>query len=276
MYISPVTLKRLERIQRVLDRLQPDAEPQAFVAPGSPLPRSSIIVFPGSFNPPTIAHIALLKQARRFSQQSQQDGQHTYLYAAISKRIVDKEKVERPLLVDRIDLLTQVLHRRVEDAGILLFNRGLYVEQTEAVRTSFPHVQRLIFLLGFDKIVQILDPHYYDDRDASLKTLFSMSELLVAPRGKDGEQELNALIHKPDNEQFARYIHPLPFNSHYRNISSTEVREGVAMAHQDVPREVREFIQKTRAYAKPIRMPDGSEYDYYGERMKELQRLLCQ
>ncbi|HCI80232.1 MAG TPA: hypothetical protein DHW02_11150, partial [Ktedonobacter sp.] len=240
----------------------------------SPLPRGHIIVFPGSFNPPTIAHIALLKQARRFSQQSQQNGQQTYLYAAISKRIVDKEKVERPLLVDRIDLLTQVLHRRVDDAGILLFNRGLYVEQAEAVHASFPRVRRLLFLLGFDKIVQILDPHYYDDRDASLKTLFSMSELLVASRGKDGEQELNALIHKPENEQFARYIHPLPFDMHYRNISSTKVREGVATTREDVPREVQEFIRKTRAYAKPIRMPDGSEYDYYGERMKMLERLL--
>lgn len=269
MYISPMTLKRLERIQRVLDKLQPDAEPQAFVVPGSPLPHGTVIVFPGSFNPPTIAHIALLKQAWRFSQQN---GQQAYLYAAISKHIVDKEKVERPLLVDRIDLLTQVLHRRVEDAGILLFNRGLYVEQAEAVHTSFPHVKRLLFLLGFDKIVQILDPHYYDDRDASLKTLFSMSELLVAPRGKDGEQELNTLIHKPENEQFARYIHPLPFDTHYRNISSTEVREGVA--REDVPREVQEFMRKTHAYAKPMCMPDGSEYDYYGERMKELERLL--
>ena len=274
MYISPMILKRLERIQRVLDKLQPDAEPQAFVAPGSPVPHANIIVFPGSFNPPTIAHIALLKQARRFSQQTQQNDHQTYLYAAISKHIVDKEKVERPLLVDRIDLLTQVLHRRVENAGILLFNRGLYVEQAEAVHASFPRVKRLLFLIGFDKIVQILDPHYYDDRNASLKTLFSMSELLVAPRGKDGEQELNVLIHKPENEQFAHYIHPLPFDNRYRNISSTEVREGVVGAREDVPREVQEFMRKTRAYAKPIRMPDGSEYDYYGERMKELKRLL--
>lgn len=274
MYISPITFKRLKRIQHVLDQLQPDAEPQAFVAPGSPMPQRSIIVFAGSFNPPTIAHIALLKQARRYSQKTQHDRQPIQVYAAISKHIVDKEKVERPLLVDRIALLTEVLHRRVPNAGILLFNRGLYVEQAQAVCASFPRVTRLFFLIGFDKIVQILDPRYYDDRDASLKQLFSMAELLVAPRGNDGEQELNALIHKPENEQFARYIHSLPFDQHYRNISSTEIREGGASVQKDVPREVQEFIRKTHAYAKPIRLSDGSEYDYYGERMKELERLL--
>lgn len=38
--------------------------------------------------------------------------------------------------------------------------------------------------------------------------------------------------------------------------------------------EVRRFMQKTRAYAPPLRLPDGSEIDYYGERVKILETLL--
>jgi hypothetical protein len=37
---------------------------------------------------------------------------------------------------------------------------------------------------------------------------------------------------------------------------------------------VRRFIRETHAYDQPVRMPDGSQVDYYGERMKALDRLV--
>jgi hypothetical protein len=187
---------------------------------------------------------------------------------------VDKESVERPLLVERIELLTRVLRNRVVGAGILLFNRGLYVEQAEAIYTTFPSVTRLLFLLGFDKIVQIFDPHYYQDRDASLRTLFSMAELLVAPRGNDGEQELQALLHTPENRVFAQYVHSLPFDSQYRTISSSEVRAGATGSRQAIPDEVRKFMRATHAYDSPVRLPDGRVHDEYAEHMNALEALL--
>src|SRR5437660_2966992 len=156
---SPSTIQRLRSVQRLLDQLDPEAPPQALILPGSPIPKGNIIVFPGSFNPPTNAHLAMLKQARRFGRQH--GGMS--VYAALSKRTTDKEDVERPLLVDRILLLETVLRQHLPHTGVLLFNRGLYVEQALAVRSSFPDVTRLLFLIGFDKIVQIFDPHYYKD-----------------------------------------------------------------------------------------------------------------
>ena len=268
MYLSTHTIQRLQRTQTLLDQLNPDTEPQALLVPGSPPPHASIIVFPGSFNPPTNAHIALLKQAALFAHAYEP----AYLYAAISKRTVDKEKVERPTLLDRINLLDIVLHRRLRNTGIILFNRGLYVEQAQALRTSFPRVRRIFFLLGFDKIVQIFDPHYYEDRDASLVALFKLAELLVAPRGNDGEKELESLLHSPENERFAQYVHALPFGVQYRDISSTRIRQGNA-AH-DVPHEVQQFMRETHAYKPPFQRPDGTTVDYYAEHMREINKLL--
>ncbi len=256
----------------MLDQLQPEAEPKAFIVPGSPQPRDGMIVFPGSFNPPTIAHIALLKQAQQFARQHEPMS----LYAAFSKHTVDKEAVERPLLLDRIMLLDLVLRRRLPHTGIILFNRGLYVEEAEAIRRSFPRVKRILFLLGFDKIVQILDPRYYQDRDAALVELFRLAELLVAPRGNDGEKERSDLLHQAQNERFAHYIHPLPFNATYRNVSSTDVRKGIAGSDRDVPQEVRRFMNETRAYAPPLQRRDGSVVDYYGQRMQYLRHILRQ
>jgi nicotinic acid mononucleotide adenylyltransferase len=269
-YFSTRTIQRLRRIQSLLDQLQPGAEPRAFIVPGSPQPRDGMIVFPGSFNPPTIAHIALLKQAQQFARQHEPMS----LYAAFSKHTVDKEAVERPLLLDRIILLDLLLRRRLPHTGIILFNRGLYVEEAEAIRRSFPRVKRILFLLGFDKIVQILDPRYYQDRDAALVELFHLAELLVAPRGNDGEKELSDLLHQAQNERFAHYIHPLPFNGAYRNVSSTDVRKGIAGSDRDVPQEVRRFMHETRAYAPPLQRRDGSVVDYYGQRMQYLQQIL--
>lgn len=270
MHLSADTIQRLQRIQAVLDQLNPDTEPQALLVPGSAQPRTTIIVFPGSFNPPTNAHIALLQQARLFARTHGA----TSLYAAISKRIIDKEKVERPTLLDRIDLLDTVLHRYLQDTGIMLFNRGLYVEQAQAVRASFPQVKHLYFLLGFDKIVQIFDPHYYKDRDASLVALFNIAELLVAPRGNDGEKELNELLHRPENARFAYFVYPLTLDVQYRNVSSTQIRQGDASALREVPQEVQQFIRETHAYQPPFRKPDGTVVDYYAERVHKMHKIM--
>ncbi len=273
IYFSPPTLRRFMRVQALLDQLQPEAESRAFVVPSSPPPHRGVIVFPGSFNPPTTAHIALLKQSREFARRQQGPLQ---LYAAFSKHTVDKESVERPLLLDRVMLLERVLQNRLPRVGIMLFNRGLYVEQAEAVRRSFPRVRRILFLIGFDKIMQILDPRYYDDRDAALVELFRLAEILVAPRGNDGEKELAELLQQPQNERFAGYVHPLPFNPIYRNVSSTHVRQQAVGVDTEVPREVRQFMRETRAYAPPLQRHDGSTVDYYGLRVQRLEQLLRQ
>jgi nicotinic acid mononucleotide adenylyltransferase len=264
MYISPHMLPHLKKVQDLLNQLHPQAASQALIVPGSAPPRGNIIVFPGSFNPPTIAHLALLKQAQRFARQ--QSDQPLHLYAAFSKRTVDKEGVERPLLLDRILLLQTLLRKRLPHVGILLFNRGLYVEQAEAIRASFPRVRRIFFLMGFDKVEQILDPRYYEERDAALQALFRQAELMVAPRGQGQGQSLRELLDRPENRRFARFIHALPFDPLYRDISSTRIRQNSTAYTRDVPQEVRQFMRETRAYASPVRRADGSMVDVYAAR----------
>lgn len=277
-HFSRRTIQRFQQVQGLLDQLHPEEQPEALIVPKSPVPHGEIIVFPGSFNPPTTAHLALLKQAWQTALQwgegSHNSKRAVQLFAAMSKLTVDKEHVERPLMLDRVILLDHLLKRRLPHTGVMLFNRGLYVEQAEAVQRCFPQVKQLYFLIGYDKIVQILDPHYDVDRDASLRDLFARAELLVGPRADFGPQALTELLQKPENQPFAQYIHPLPFSNAYRNISSTHIRQHPGASTHDVPHEVQRFIRKTRAYAPPMRLADGTEVDYYGERAKILQALL--
>lgn len=288
MYLSRYTLRHFKHIQRQLDQLQPHAPAQALLVPGSPQqPRANIIVFTGAFNPPTTAHLALLKQGQQYAHQQiyqyhAQDGRSNSskslnsfcLYAAFSKVTVNKEQLERPLLLDRVMLLQQILRRHLPHAGLLLFNRGLYVEQAQAIRRSFPGVKRIYFLMGYDKIVQIFDPRYYQDRDAELEALFQEAQMLVAPRGDDDDAALRRLLEQSENKRFARYVQAIPFNPLYRNISSTSIREGNHAYDSAIPHEVRLFMRETRAYSLPIHKKDGTEVDYYKERVLLLDRLM--
>jgi len=124
--------------------------------------------------------------------------------------------------------------------------------------------------VGFDKIVQILDPRYYTEREAALRELFGLAQLLVTPRGNDGEQELAELLAQPENRPFARSIHPLSLEARYRYISSTQARQGEQA--NIIPPQARDFIWRTHPYATPL--DAGSEIDLYAERTQALQRLL--
>jgi nicotinamide-nucleotide adenylyltransferase len=267
---SSYTVQRFKRIQVLLDQLDPQAPSQALVVPGSPLPEGKIIVFPGSFNPPTIAHLALLKQAWQFARAHDP----MQVYAALSTHITDKERVQRPLLLDRIALLETVLRKHVRHTGILLFNRGLYVEQAEAIHSTFPQVSGLYFLIGFDKIVQIFDPRYYMDRDQALHELFALADFLVAPRAEAGPEQLRMLLDRTENRQYAGHVHALPLSPTYRYISSTSIRQGVSAHEQETPSEVRRFIRQTHVYDPPLKLQDGTKTDQYGERMRDIESAL--
>ena len=254
----------------LLDQLGPQAPSQALLVPGSPVPEGKIIVFPGSFNPPTLAHLALLKQAWQFARVHGP----MLVYAALSTHITDKERVQRPLLLDRIALLETVLRNHVRHTGIMLFNRGLYVEQAAAVHSAFPQVSDLYFLVGFDKILQIFDPHYYKDRDQALHELFKLADFLVAPRGESGPEELDILLGRPENRQYAAHVHALPLSATYRYISSTNIRQVLSAHEQEVPSEVRRFIHETHVYEPPVELQDGTKIDQYGERMLAIESAL--
>ena len=259
------TLRVYQRTRNVLSRLDPESAPHTLVVPGSAQPRGNMVAFPGSFNPPTSAHLAMLRQARTFARR---EGGCWQVYAALSKYSVDKEAVERMTLLDRVVLLERVLKDQRLPAGIMLLNRGLYVDQARGIRAAFPRVDRLLFLVGFDKIVQILDPRYYTARDVALRELFGLAHLLVAPRGADGKRELAELLAQPENRPFASCIRLLPLDERYRNVSSSHARQQIQV--REIPVEARDFIWRTHPYSSS----PSPELDIYDRRTRALLELL--
>jgi nicotinamide-nucleotide adenylyltransferase len=166
---------------------------------------------------------------------------------------VDKDRIEGALLEDRLLVLERHVAERPERAAALI-NRGLYVEQAELFRLRLPRLDDLTFVVGFDKIVQVFDPHYYEDRDAALTRIFGLAAFAVAPRAGSGLAELTELLARPENRRFASGVRSLEIAPGLADVASSEVRSSLG-THQPstpiLPAESLAFIHATGCYDDP-------------------------
>jgi hypothetical protein len=142
----------------------------------------------------------------------------------LSVRTVDKERVTGILLEDRLWLLCRLLPDVGDGAAVLALNRGLYVEQAAALRASLLQLRELVFVVGFDKMVQILDTRYYQDREAALRELFGIARFLVAPRDHFTVADVRRLLAEPENRRYADRVTTLPLDPALATVSSTDAR----------------------------------------------------
>ncbi len=240
-------------------------------------PGGNVAVVAGSFNPATFAHLSLCDGALQ-----QPDVGAVWLSLAV--QTVDKEHITGACLEDRLCML-EMLAEAQPNVGVVLCNRGLYVEQAEALCEELvASGQELVFVVGFDKIQQILDPRYYVDREASLDRLFSLARFLVAERGAYGAQALDALLSEKANRAYSGRIAPLTTLPVYHDpaLSSTTVRtayaqgSGNAADASSVPEPVQSFIAATGVYVSPVVLPNGETIDRYGVRLRIRDALLAE
>lgn len=206
-------------------------------------------VVAGSFNPLTLAHLALVESARGVAELDLV----IWLHAIVT---VDKERVQPALLADRLAQLLAYA-RNVPGNVVALCSHGLYVDIATALSKWLAPETEVCLLVGFDKIVQILDPRYYTDRAAALATLFDEQRvtLLVGPRADADAADLAHLLAQPEHARYANNVKPVPLAAQYAADSSTEVRHLAAAPEVNaarlralVPPEALALILETGAY----------------------------
>jgi hypothetical protein len=128
--------------------------------------RARVGVYPGSFNPPTVAHLAIVEAALSAGRLDRVD-------LVVSRQPLGKEVVTVPSLEDRLALLELMAARRPH-LGVLLTHARLLVDIAAGAEA---------LVLGADKWAQVVDPRWYGDdpgaRDAAVARL---PLVLVAPR----------------------------------------------------------------------------------------------
>lgn len=263
-------LSRLFALRDRLQSLDSATPPMACLLSAPPhRPPRRLGVLCGSFNPLTLAHAALAQHACRAFQLDQ-------LLYTVAKVTVDKEHVTGMGLEDRLLLL--LLHaQQHQHLGVALVNRGLYFEQAQAFQALFDKQVGLFFIVGMDKLVQILDARYYRDREAALGQLFALTSLVVANRGDMERRAFDELLQRPANQPYRDAIHFLPLPESVADLSSTAIRKTASEALQtQVPSEVARFLTEAKPYAaRGSDTEDGQtdEIDAYAVRLALFDRL---
>jgi nicotinic acid mononucleotide adenylyltransferase len=257
--------ENLRRLQQLVESCSPAEPPYCRLLLGEHLQDAqSLAVLAGSFNPLTVAHLALAETTER-----EKPGGVVF---ALATRTVDKEQPQGALLADRL-LVLEAHALRSKRRAVALVNRGLYVEQAELLLSALPQVQGVTFLVGFDKIVQVFDPRYYENRDAALERLFSRASFSVAPRSGSGRDDLARLLARPENARFAHLVSPIDVAGSIADVSSSSLRAALAAGDQlpaGLATESAAFIEATGCYRTPRSGPGGAPIDRYAERRKQV------
>jgi nicotinic acid mononucleotide adenylyltransferase len=183
--------------------------------PGAP---AGVALLAGSFDPLTVGHEALARAA------SQPADLVILVYSV--KPLSKEGPVPPPLLreAERLHVLERFCRAR-PGMAVGLASRGLLAEQLAAARDRFPQAS-ISLVMGSDKVLQLLDPHWYEDREAVLSGLFREARVLYAVRaGEEGAVEV--ALDRAENTGWRDRFERVPVPPELASVSSRLVRERV-------------------------------------------------
>lgn len=149
--------------------------------------------YPGSFNPPTIAHLAVAEAAVAAAGLDRLD-------LVVSRVALGKEDLPEATLAERVAVVEAVAVSRPW-LGVAVTDARLITD----IARSYDAV-----VMGADKWRQINDVAWYADEAERDAALASLPLVLVAPRGDD----------RPDG------VRLLDIDEAHRHVSATAVRDG--------------------------------------------------
>jgi nicotinamide-nucleotide adenylyltransferase len=230
-----------DAIRAALDRMRRPGPPRIEVLQATGGRPEAVGLVPGSFDPLTVAHGAL---ADALGTQLT-----LFVYSAVTlpKEPGPGGEAAAPLLAPEDRVSSLLAHCATSaDLGVALCSHGLYADQAVAVAEAFPG-SRLTFALGSDKLVQLVDPTWYSDRDRALNELFSRADVAYAVRAGDvasAESAFGILA------RWSRHLHAISLPAGVAGISSREVREAArrgADVSAMVPPAVLPFVRSAEA-----------------------------
>jgi len=206
--------------------------------------RGHLGIFPASFNPPTRAHLALIRKARRW-------GHLDEVLVLLDAQAMDK-KIIGADLEDRVIMLKR-LFQRDPKVSIGISNRGLFVEKMVPLKRMYPSSLSFIFIVGFDTILRVMDKRYYSNLDETLDMLFGLCEFLVANRSGKEEHSFEELFGRGENLRYRDKVSFITLPPRFSFLSSSLVRKLIAKGQPVdnwVAASILRFIEETGLYKK--------------------------
>lgn len=178
-----------------------------------------LLCLSASFNPLTVAHVWLIREASRLVCPDE-------VLLLLARANVDKTVSGFPL-ERRLTLLTRFVETRPA-FSVAACSHGRFVDKAAAIRRHYPAGTRVTFLVGFDTLVRLFDSKYYADRDAALPVLFEESDFIAANRAPDPPEAVTAFLTSPGVAQYAHRIRVIQLPPEIAAISATQIRSRLA------------------------------------------------
>ena len=126
----------------------------------------AVACYPGTFNPPTVAHLAIAEAALRACGVERVE-------LVVSRVPIGKEDLTRPTLEERLAVLRHVVHGR-DWLGLSVTDQ----RHIAAIAQGYD-----VIVMGADKWEQVIDAAYYESEAARDAAVGSLPRVAVAPRG---------------------------------------------------------------------------------------------
>jgi nicotinic acid mononucleotide adenylyltransferase len=210
-------------MDELLAGLDPGGLPRLVFVRGAPAGIAGkpgrLLCLSASFNPLTVAHVWLVREASRLAPPDE-------VLLLLAKANVDKEAEGFPL-GRRLTLLRRYAESH-PTFSVAAVSHGRFVDKAQAILPHYPQGTRLSFILGFDTLIRLFDPKYYADRDASLTTLFAACDFVVANRVPDPPEAVASFLARPDVAPYAPRIQVIRLPEEIAAISATAIRKCLA------------------------------------------------
>jgi nicotinate (nicotinamide) nucleotide adenylyltransferase len=242
-----------EQARGIIERAGAAGAPRIELIKRAQSPGARIGIFAASFNPPTNAHVELMRRARETFSLGE-----TLALAGLAN--ADKPRYESSL-EDRLLMLALALAGNPR-VSIGLSSHAFYVDMLDALEEVYSAETDLHFIIGFDTFERVVDREdkytaryhrRFTDREAALKCLLARASLIVAGRAGAGRDEFRALVESDPVLSFER-VHYLDFPEELAERSATEVRN-LARASRPiaglVPPGVEQYIRERGLYRQP-------------------------
>ena len=199
-----------------LRRLRTADRPE-LLAPGVEGSPATVALLAGSFDPVTVGHLALAEAAAEAAD---------VVLLVYAVKTLPKGAGAPPQLLDepeRLRVLAAVCRARGPWLVPALCSHGLLADQVAAAADRFTG-SALAIVAGSDKLLQLVDPSWYQDRDAALAPMLRAAEVWFAVRTGDDER-VRAALARPENRAVAGRVRRLAVAGPAVGVSSGEVRE---------------------------------------------------
>jgi nicotinate (nicotinamide) nucleotide adenylyltransferase len=171
---------------------------------GAPRPVASVAILPGAFNPPTVAHLALIEAGRERAGQ----------VICVVPRELPHKRFEGATFDERVQMLDRIAASGY-DFDVAISDGGLFIEIARECRAAFQRDVNVAFLCGRDTAERITGWDY--GYAGAINQMLEEFRLLVADR--------RGRFQPPPGLDHA--IELLPGRADVDTISSTEIRRRI-------------------------------------------------